>query len=100
MVKKIITNLNSSKVPGPDCIPVALPKNCEPELFSIVPEFCNEGLKKSCFPDCLYHPFSLLSVASKVFEKLVIGLLITYRDVAFFLISSMVLGLSDQLQIF
>ena len=47
-----------------------------------------------------YHPFSLLSVASKVFKKLVIGLLITYRDVAFFLISSMILGLSDQLQIF
>ena len=32
MVKKIITNLDSSKVSGPDCIPVVVLKNCEPKL--------------------------------------------------------------------
>ena len=32
MVKKIITNLDSSKVFGADCIPVVVLKNCEPEL--------------------------------------------------------------------
>ena len=32
MVKKIITNLDSSKAFGPDCIPVVVLKNCEPEL--------------------------------------------------------------------
>ena len=32
MVKKVITNLDSSKAPGPDCIPVVVLKNCEPEL--------------------------------------------------------------------
>ena len=31
-VKQVITNLDSSKVFGPDCIPVVILKNCEPEL--------------------------------------------------------------------
>ena len=44
---------------------------------------------------------SLLSVVSKVFEKLeTVELVVTLRNVAFFLFSSMVLGLLDQLQIF
>ena len=30
--KKVITNLDSSKTSGPDCIPVVVLKNCEPEL--------------------------------------------------------------------
>ena len=33
MVKKVITNHDSSKVCGPDCIPVVVLKNCEPELI-------------------------------------------------------------------
>ena len=45
MVKKVITNLDSSKVSGPDYIPVVVLKNCEPKLF-------NKCLKESCFPDC------------------------------------------------
>ena len=32
MVKKDIKNLDFSKASGPDCIPVAVLKNCEPEL--------------------------------------------------------------------
>ena len=32
MVKKVITNFDSSKVSGPDCIPVVILKNCEAEL--------------------------------------------------------------------
>ena len=32
MVKKVIMNLDLSKAPSPDCIPVAVVKNCEPEL--------------------------------------------------------------------
>ena len=31
MVKKVITNLDSTKVSGPDCMPVVVLKNCEPE---------------------------------------------------------------------
>ena len=52
MVKKVITNLNSSKASGPDCIPVVVLKNCGPELSYILAEFFNKRLKKSCFPDC------------------------------------------------
>ena len=84
-------NLDLSKASDLDCIPVVVLKNCEPELSYILAELFNKCLKESCFPDCWkvssvvpvfknvgerstaknYHPFSLLSVASKVFEKLV-----------------------------
>ena len=91
MVKKVIMNLDSSKASGSDCIPVVVLKNCEPELSYILAKLFNNCLKESCFPDCWkdslvvpvfgnveetstaknYCPVSLLSVVSKVFEKLV-----------------------------
>ena len=91
MVKKVITNLDSSKASGPDCIPVEVLKNCKPELSFILAELLNKSLKESSFQDCWNvslvvlviknvgerskakncHPVSLLSVVSKVFEKLV-----------------------------
>ena len=91
MVRKVVMNLDLSKASGPDCIPVVVPKNCEPELSYILTELFNKCLKESCFPDYWnvssvvpvfknvgerstaknYHPVSLLSVVSKVFEKLV-----------------------------
>ena len=65
-------------------------KNWEPELSHILAELFNMCMKESCFPDCWkvslvapvfknvversaaknYHPASLLSVVSKVLEKL------------------------------
>ena len=91
IVTKVITNLDLLKASGPDCIPVVLLKNYKPELSYILAELFNKCLKESCFPDYWkvssvvpvsknvgerstaqnYHPVSLLSVVSKVFEKLI-----------------------------
>ena len=46
MVKKVITNLVSSKVSGPDCIPVVVLKNCEPELPYILAKLFNKYISK------------------------------------------------------
>ena len=35
MFRKVITNLDLSKVSGPDCMPVVVLKNCQPELSYI-----------------------------------------------------------------
>ena len=91
MVRKVVMNLDLSKASGSDCIPVVVLKNCEPELSYILAELFIKCLNGSCFPDCWkvssvvlvfnnvgerstaknYCPVSLLSVVSKVFEKLV-----------------------------
>ena len=52
MVKKVITNLDSSKASDPDCIPVVVLKNCEAELSYILAKLFNKCLEESCFPDC------------------------------------------------
>ena len=52
MVKKVITNLDSSKVSSPDCIPVVILKKCEPELSYILAKLFKMCLKESCFPHC------------------------------------------------
>ena len=91
MVRKVIMNLDLSKASGPDCIPVVVLKNCDLEPSYILAELFNKCLKESCFPDWWkvssvvpvfknvgerstaknYRPVSLLSVVSKVFQKLV-----------------------------
>ena len=52
IVKKVILNLDSSKVSGPNCIPVVVLKSCEPELSNVPGGLFNICLKESCFPDC------------------------------------------------
>ena len=52
MVKKVIMDLHLSKASGPDCIPLVVLKNYEPELSYILAELFNKCLKESCFPDC------------------------------------------------
>ena len=76
------------------------------------------GLKEFCFPDCWkvslvvpiyknigerstaknYRPVSLLSVVNKIFEKLVNNRIVHHLEKCGLLISSMVLGILDQLQ--
>ena len=84
--KKIITIFDLSKVSGPDCIPVVVLKKCE------------HGKRST---DKNYHPFSLLSVVSKVFEKLVNNTINHLEKYTLFLVSGIyVLFLFGQLQIF
>ena len=52
MVKKVITNLDSSVALGPDYIPVVVLMNCQPELSYMLVELFNMCLEVSCFPDC------------------------------------------------
>ena len=100
MVKKVIMNLDLSKASGLDCIPLVVLKNCELELSYILAELFNKCLKESCFPDCWkvssvvpvfknvgerstaknYRPVSLLSVVSKVFEKLVNNMIVDHLE--------------------
>ena len=98
MVKKVITNLDSSKVSDLNCIPVGVLKNSEPELSYILAELFNMCVKESCFPECLkvslvvpvfknlgerptaksYHPVSLFLWLVKSLKSLkIMGLLIT-----------------------
>ena len=91
LVKKVLTSLDSAKASGPDCIPVLILKNCEAKFSLILTELFNMCLARSCFSDFWkvssvvtvlknvgersttrnYHPDSLLSVATNIFEKLV-----------------------------
>ena len=100
IVKKVTKNLASSKASSPDCIPVVVLKNCEPELSYILAEPFNVCLKEFCFPDCWKvssmvlvfknigerstarnnRPVSLLSVVSKVFEKFVNNRIVDHTE--------------------
>ena len=100
MVKKVITNLDSSKASVPDYTPVVVLSNCEPELSHILAKLFNMCLKLSCFSDCWkvsnvtpifknvrerstaknYRPVSLLSVVSKVLEKPINNRILDHLD--------------------
>ena len=68
IVKKVIMNLDLSKASGPDCVPVVVLKNCEPELSYILAELFNKCLKESCFPDC-WKVSSVVPVFKNVGER-------------------------------
>ena len=84
MVKKVITNLDSSKVSIPDCTPVVVLKNCESELsyilsyISLVVAVFKNVVERSTAK--IYYPVSFLSVVSKVFEKLVNNAIFDYLE--------------------
>ena len=114
-------NLDLPMASGPDFIPVVVLKNCGPELSLILAELFSKCLKESCFPDFWkvssvvpvfknvgerstaknYRPVSLLSVASKVFEKLVNNRIVDHQEkCGVFSDSHCSLGSFNQLQIF
>ena len=68
MVRKVLMNLDLSKASGPDCIPVMVLKNCEPELSYILAKLFNKCLKESCFPDC-WKVSSVVHVFKNVGER-------------------------------
>ena len=68
MVKKVIMNLDSSMASDPDCIPVVVLKNCEPELSYTLAELFNKCLKKSCFPNC-WKVLSVIPLFKDVGER-------------------------------
>ena len=93
-------NLDLPNASGPDCIPVVVLKNCEPELSYILAELFSMCLKESCFPDCL-KVSSVVPVFKNVGEMSIaknyhLVLLVNNRIIdhlekcGFFLISSMV----------
>ena len=49
MVRKVVMNLDLSKACGPDCIPVVVLKNCEPELSYILAELSTSVLRSLVF---------------------------------------------------
>ena len=61
-------NLDLSKASGPDCIPVVVLKNCEPELSYISAEPFHRRLKESCFLDC-WKVLSVVPVFKNVGER-------------------------------
>ena len=69
MVKKVIIYHDLSKISGPDCVPVVVLKNCEPELSYILAGLFNKYLKESCFPDC-WKVSSVVPVFKNVEEGL------------------------------
>ena len=100
LVRAIILDLDVAKASGPDSIPVIVLKKCVPEFSSILSKLFNLCLRESCFPVCWkissvvpifkncgdrsnpgnYRPISLLSVVSKVFEKLINLRLVAYLE--------------------
>ena len=95
-------------------------RNCEPKLSYMLAELLNKCLKQSCFSDCWkvsslvpvfknvgersiaknYDSVSVLFVVSKVLKKLANRIVDHLEKCGCFLISSMVLGILSQLQIF
>ena len=51
LVKKVLTNLDLSKVSAPECVPVAVLRKCEAKPY-ILALFFNICLKEPYFIDC------------------------------------------------
>jgi hypothetical protein len=89
-VGKIISNLKHDSAPGPDGVKPLLVKEIKDVILEPLTYLCNLSLESGCFPDCWkvasvspiyksgpksspsnFRPISLLSVFTKILEKLV-----------------------------
>ena len=80
VVKKFITNIDSSKASVPNCIPVVVLENCEPELSDILAEHFNMCLMESSFPDCRKVSSMVPIFKNKLFEKLVNNMILDHFE--------------------
>ena len=120
MVKKVKIALDSTNIPSPNRVPVVVLKKYDPGLTYVLADIFKMGLKESFFPDCQKTPFVIsvfinigsglwlknyshvsfiLSLVKSLKNLQIRGLLVTSRNVLFFLISSMVSGTHVLLQI-
>ena len=98
-IQDIISGLDNSKSSGPYSVPVKLLKVLNPQISELLAQIFNESLSVGIFPDKLkyakvipihkkgsptdpssYRPISLLSVFSKIFEKLIHRRLYDFLD--------------------
>jgi endonuclease/exonuclease/phosphatase (EEP) superfamily protein YafD len=89
-VLNIINGLKNTTSTGIDGIPTAIMKTCKENIAPVLTKIINQSMREGVFPDSLkiskiipifkggdaghvknYRPISLLSVVSKVFEKIV-----------------------------
>ena len=67
IVRKIVVNLDLSNASGPDCTPVVVLKNCEPELSNILAELFNKCLRSLAFQ--IVERFHLWSLYLRILGK-------------------------------
>ena len=98
-VKKVIDNLNAHKSAGIDGIPADVIKNCCDIFAPLLTSLINLSFSQGTFPSCLkitrvipiskgndksdmnnYRPISLLSVVSKVFERIMYSRIINFLE--------------------
>ena len=98
-ISDIINNFDDSKASGPCSVPIKLLKVARHELSIPFSNICNTSFTEGIFPEIIkvakvipshkkgptddvnnYHPISLLSVFSKIIEKLMVVRLTTYLE--------------------